>query len=321
MEVIGTPANNYFSGSSGLRSNTTGGSSNAGNVTVKTKRLTVRDQGNVGVSNEGLGDAGNLVVEASSIRLDHSASLSSEVQAGSQGNITLNANNIQLRRGSNITTNASNTATGGNITIDTGTLVALENSNITANAFQGRGGNILISAQGIFPSADSDITAASELGINGVVEVRNLSLDQQNALVAPESNLVSTEQIVAGSCLARGSGKEGVFVVTGNGGLPENPYGVAPLPYELVQVQPVKSQNLSDASWQFHYSVLPTHSDWQLGDPIQPAGELLITADGRTLLVAASSQAITNPQDLTCDSAALPAERDSAALPAERDRE
>ncbi len=55
-----------------------------------------------------------------------------------------------LRRDSNISTDATGTATGGNITINTGVIAALENSDISANASEAFGGRIVIDAQGIF---------------------------------------------------------------------------------------------------------------------------------------------------------------------------
>ena len=62
---------------------------------------------------------------------------------------------------------------GGNIDIDSDFIVAVpeENSDITANAFQGKGGRVQITAQGIFgtqfrkdETAQSDTTASSRFG-------------------------------------------------------------------------------------------------------------------------------------------------------------
>ena len=44
-------------------------------------------------------------------------------------------------------------------------------SRITANAIKGRGGNIKIKATGLFVSPDSSITATSESGIDGTVNI------------------------------------------------------------------------------------------------------------------------------------------------------
>jgi large exoprotein involved in heme utilization and adhesion len=93
---------------------------------------------------------------------------------GDKGNITIESQDIQMRRGSAITTNATGASAGGNIIINTDTLAALENSDITANALNNRGGNVSINAQGIFGTEfrpqltpNSDITATgAEATIN-----------------------------------------------------------------------------------------------------------------------------------------------------------
>ncbi|MEL6471493.1 MAG: hypothetical protein AAFQ74_17340 [Cyanobacteria bacterium J06623_4] len=63
------------------------------------------------------------------------ALITADTAAGDHANITLQSDSIVLQRGSNLTTNATGTATGGNINIETGALIAFENSDITANAF------------------------------------------------------------------------------------------------------------------------------------------------------------------------------------------
>ncbi len=57
------------------------------------------------MSSTGTGEAGSLNVEANSIRLDN-ASRRAETRQVNQGNITINSPDIQLRRGSQITTNS-----------------------------------------------------------------------------------------------------------------------------------------------------------------------------------------------------------------------
>ncbi|BBD66022.1 filamentous hemagglutinin outer membrane protein [Nostoc commune NIES-4072] len=126
-----------------------------GNLTINTQQLLVRDRAGVSVRSSGLGNAGNLFVNAPSIRLDNSAKISADTTGGG-GNIFINSPFLILRRGSSITTNASgNDITGGNITIDAknGFIVAVpnENSDIRADSANFRGGNVTIkNIAGIF---------------------------------------------------------------------------------------------------------------------------------------------------------------------------
>ena len=149
---------------------------------------------------------------------------------GDRGNIDLQSDNaVVLRRGSAITTNARETATGGNIFIDTGILVALENSDITANAAQSFGGRVLVNAQNIFGTefreqmtSESDITASSALGaeFSGTVELNTPDVDPSRGLTELPENLTDSGTQIAAVCTATG---ENEFTVTGRGGLPQAP--------------------------------------------------------------------------------------------------
>ncbi|MDV2996547.1 MAG: hypothetical protein N4J56_006201 [Chroococcidiopsis sp. SAG 2025] len=201
-----------------------GGASTAGNLTIETGELTLRDEAEVGVSGGGAGNAGDLIIKARSIHLDNKGKIVAETRSGNGGNITLQiADSLLLRRNSSISATAGTAQAGGdggNINIDTTFFVALENSEIAANAFAGRGGNIKINVRGLFISPDSRISATSDRGIDGVVAIDDIDIDPSQGLVTLPVELVNaSNQIVAGCA----TGGENQFVVTGRGGLPPNP--------------------------------------------------------------------------------------------------
>ena len=193
-----------------------------GNIIITTGSLSVTDGAQMSARSIGSGAAGNIEVAARSIRLDNQALLSSDTIAG-QGNIFLRSDDLILRRGSNITTNAAGTASGGNINIDTDLTIASEDSNITANAQAAFGGRIIIDTQGLFRTADSDITAFSELGteFNGVVDINTPGIEPNSGLINLPTQLV--EARVAQTCQPSGNQAQSEFVVTGRGGLPPSP--------------------------------------------------------------------------------------------------
>jgi filamentous hemagglutinin family protein len=204
------------------------GTGDAGNLSISTPNLTVTDGGEVNVSATGTAEAGSLTVGAGSIRLED-GSLSAETRVGNQGNILLNAEDIQLRRGSEITTNSLETGTGGNIEIDTDVLVAIENSDISANALAGPGGQVIINAGAIFGTQfrprqtnASDITATSELGaeFSGTVEL-NTQFDPSSAVIELPVTVVDPASLIAQEFCRQRGGSE--FVNTGRGGLPPSP--------------------------------------------------------------------------------------------------
>ena len=105
----------------------------------------------------------------------------------------------------------------------------MENSDITANAQNSFGGKININAQGIFGTqyreeitSQSDITASSELGtsFSGTVELNTPGIDPSKAVNQLPANVVDqTNQIVSGC----GANTGNSFVVTGRGGISQNP--------------------------------------------------------------------------------------------------
>ncbi|MGD1806655.1 filamentous hemagglutinin N-terminal domain-containing protein [Dapis sp. BLCC M126] len=199
------------------------GNGNAGSVTINTPTLRVEDTATIAVSSSGSGVAGSLFINAPSIQLNN-GTLSAETVAGEQGNITIQASEINLQNQSQITTNATNTAIGGDINIETKFLIGSDNSNISANAVEGQGGNISIATQGVFLDNSSQITATSAIGIDGSVEL-NTQVDPTQGMVRLSANVIDTESLVAQNlCAATSESKqESSFVITGKGGLPPDP--------------------------------------------------------------------------------------------------
>ncbi|OAB62107.1 filamentous hemagglutinin [Leptolyngbya valderiana BDU 20041] len=198
-------------------------SGNAGTIALIAPTLIVADGGSVSVANEGTGIAGSLNIRSELLRLEDRASITAATASGEGGNINISTDTLQLRRGSEITTEASGTGNGGNITLAIETLTALENSLINANAFEGSGGNVSITAQGIFLSPDSRITASSELGVDGLVEITQPEIDTSSAIAELHNEPIDPATQVVSACQVAANN---TFVVTGNGGLPPDPTDV-----------------------------------------------------------------------------------------------
>lgn len=226
--------------SSGLFANALLNDGAGGNLTVRTELLTVLDGATISVGNfpssdtslfaPGEGAAGNLTIIAPEILLDE-AEITANTLAGDRGNLNFQTDLLILRRGSRISTNAEQTATGGNITInaDDGFLVAFpqENSDITATAVFGAGGRVDIEALEIFgiePRANltsqSDITTSSEFGIAGNVILQTQDLNPAEDL-AKLPDAPNPPQIVRGCQEIQAS--DSSFVNIGQGGLNSQP--------------------------------------------------------------------------------------------------
>jgi large exoprotein involved in heme utilization and adhesion len=223
--------------------------SRGGDIRISTPVLTLAKGGSISTSSLGRADAGNITIDADRIELlgNNSSQFNSQILAsvgvtpnftnpnvtasGGGANIILQASEILLRRGSRISTDAGN-GNGGNITINTDTLVAVpkENSDITANAQKGFGGQVSITAQGIFgtqsrdtPTPESDITSTSDLGpqFNGPVQIDIRGVDPSRGLAELPETLADSSNQIAQTCSSQA--RNNSFVVTGRGGLPPTP--------------------------------------------------------------------------------------------------
>ena len=215
------------------------GEGNAGTIKVNIgDAVTLNNQSQITVSKEGTqGEAGDIEVSAHSLSLNSGSNIIAETDSGEGGDISLLVQDLLvLRDGSRISTEAGTAQAGGdggNITIDAEFILALpqENSDIIANAFEGRGGKINITTQGIFGiefranlTPFSDITASSTFGIDGEVEINRPDVDPSRGLAELPTDFVNAQGLIDRSCTPGGSAAQNSsFTVTGRGGLPSNP--------------------------------------------------------------------------------------------------
>jgi large exoprotein involved in heme utilization and adhesion len=223
---------------SGLFANTTLGSTgNGGSIFLDPRTVLVRDGAGIAVDSKGKGEGGDIQIQANSLTLDREGFISAKTASNTGGDITLGVQDLLLlRRRSEISTTAGTARAGGdggNITINAGFVVAVpsENSDITANAFEGRGGNVTITTQAIYGlefrprlTPLSDITASSEFGVNGTVQINTPGIDPSQGLTELPTDLVDAAGLIDRSCApGGGTAQNSSFTVTGRGGLPPNP--------------------------------------------------------------------------------------------------
>jgi filamentous hemagglutinin family protein len=230
---------------SGLFANTAPGSSgNGGSILLAPRTVIIRDGAGIFVDSQGSGQGGNIQVDTQRLTLQNRGVISAETASSQGGNVTLNVQEVLLLRTNSLISTTAGTAqaggNGGNITINApdGFVAAVltENSDIRANAFTGRGGNITITAQGIYGlqlqrqnTPFSDITASSQFGISGTIALTILNLDPSRSLVALPVNTTDPATQLDRRCdYGPKSIRRSRFVYTGRG-------GIAPSPMDLLQ--------------------------------------------------------------------------------------
>ncbi|MBE9213032.1 S-layer family protein [Plectonema cf. radiosum LEGE 06105] len=244
------------------------------------------------------GSAGNLTVNSPRISVKDKGVINAESSATNGGDINLNTNLLLLRRDGNISATAGlneGAGNGGNININAPIIVAVpqENSDISANAFQGSGGNVTINTQGLFgivpasfPTPQSDITASSQLGVQGQINIIQPDVQPTEALVELLAQIVDASNQIGQNCPRGRNAKKplGEFVVSGRGSLP--PSALQPL-VGTPNLRPLAT--LSGDSTPVSTSSIPSIPPTQT--PLVEAQGWVKTPDGKIILVASVPEA------------------------------
>lgn len=279
----------------------------AGNITINTKNLTIRDGAIISVESSGLdllgqpietGAAGNIIINASSLTMNQGSINAETFQTGGNegANIIFNISDVfKIENESSISAQAFGSANGGNIDIETNSLIAFppqaqQGSDIIANASEGQGGNININAQGIFGieqrnavegNQTNDIDASSEFGLDGVVEITQPDLDPNRGLIELPQTVVDPNTLIAQNPCKRGLESE--FVISGRGGLPPSiSEDISSDTTQVGLVEPVLMP-LEESSKQTKEEI---SSSTPAPNPIIPAQGWVFNEQGQVVLVA-----------------------------------
>lgn len=136
----------------------------------------------------------------------------------------------------------------------------------------------------------SDITASSELGIDGNVAITNPDLDPSQGLVALPVEVVDASNQIASGCTNERQATN-KFTVTGRGGLPPNPDN--PLTNDSVLTDWATVELIDNNAPSI------TKADRQSPRAIVEALGWIVDAQGRVVLTAQAPQVTPNSSKLT----------------------
>jgi filamentous hemagglutinin family protein len=135
------------------------------------------------------GDAGQITINADTIQLSDGSEISTGSISGGGGAITLNVDKMVFLNNSQITTSVQEgVGNGGDLSIKGSQFVIMNNGQIIAQAYEGQGGNIHLGSKQLVQSPCSQISASSELGIDGNVQVDSPAVDLDAMLVVLSGN-------------------------------------------------------------------------------------------------------------------------------------
>ncbi|HZW26698.1 MAG TPA: filamentous hemagglutinin N-terminal domain-containing protein [Gallionella sp.] len=200
-----------------------------GDITLNaTSSISLYGGSQIASRSESAGTAGQIRIDAGRTLSSENSSITTEALLSDGGNISLVSRDLIYLNYSDLTaTVKSGVGNGGNIFIDP-QFVVLNNSNITANAFGGNGGNIQLIANNFFQSANSTVTASSQLGVSGSVSLNTHLTDLSGSLASLPMVYLDTTGLIKQRCAAQLDGKISTFVLAGRGGIPQEPTGLMP---------------------------------------------------------------------------------------------
>ena len=105
----------------------------------------------------------------------------------------------------------------------------LDDSRIIANAYEGHGGSVKIVAGVFLASPESVVSASSQLGIDGTVDIQSPIKNISGTLAPVSGSYLQTAEVVRDRCVARIKGSsQSSLTVSGRDGLPPRPGMVLP---------------------------------------------------------------------------------------------
>ena len=190
ISANGQIANGLFAAAQG------GSTGDAGNLTIKTNTLLVKDGAQVSVSTRGQGKGGSLTVDAQDVHL-----------IGTFGNGQQSSSSLFASAQPNSTGDA------GNLTIKTNTLLVKDGAQVFAGTFgKGKGGSLIVDAQDvrlIGRSSNNDrlpSTLSTSTQLNPIGDARNLTTGdagdltiKTNTLRVQDGAIVSVQSIGTGT--------------------------------------------------------------------------------------------------------------------------
>ncbi len=203
------------------------GTRDGGDISLRGEESITMTQGaSISAASTGLGNAGNISLNAGTQVLSQQGILSTTAREASGGNITVQATDSIRLINSQLNTSVHggpNTA-GGNILLDPA-IVTLQNSQVRAEAVQGTGGNIRIFAGTFLADSSSIVSASSQFGLSGTVNIQSPLSSLSNTLATLPQRPLSVQPLLTQRCAAQTVGQLSTLVVAGRDMLPIEPGG------------------------------------------------------------------------------------------------
>lgn len=202
-----------------------------GDITINTPKLTILDVGRISTSTLGVGNAGNIIVNASQEVILRGAQVSpdgvfqpssilagvSALASGKGGNITIDTEKLTLSEGAQISaTNRRPQGIAGNVKIKAGQVSLADRASVLTNTTQGDGGNISLSADKLLSLRQQSNISATAGNDQSPGNGGNINIDAQFIVSNPIENSNITANAFSGSGGQVNINSKGIFGIQAN---------------------------------------------------------------------------------------------------------
>ena len=229
-----------------------------GDIRAIASNVFLNEKATLSANSNGAGNAGNISVTVRDRLQAKDSTIATDSNFNAGGQIEIGAEEIILQGDSDIQTFVSSSESGGgDITVEANALVILDDSDIFSFSQDGAGGDIDLQQTALFsrplnPISDGitraeidalegndsvDINATGATASGKISTNDNVLID--NDLVSLPDNLVSSESLVASSCVNRDNRDGGTFTLTGRDRPSQSPTAPFSTPYATGTVQTV----------------------------------------------------------------------------------
>ena len=202
--------------------NSSTGTGQGGSIILDIRdNLCLNNTASISADSLGLGNAGNIYVNTTTLSMDR-GTISTATDNADGGNIIINVHTRFLMNNSLLSaTVQGGIGNGGNLAIGSPRFFSLTDSKVIANASGGQGGNILIITGTPKDLQGSLITASSDTGLEGKVQINNIYNVDLNTLPI---SFLDANTIIKQHCSPQTDDTPSSnFFIKGRGGLPNAP--------------------------------------------------------------------------------------------------
>jgi len=196
-----------------------------GNIDIKTGSLQLINttrEGGISASSLGSGNAGDIFLTLADKLLMQNSFIRTATITADGGNIQITSPRYFYLIDSEISTSVGSGLGGGGNLILGPEFVIQDNSPIIAEAYGGPGGKIDITTTGIynFPGGDNRISASSQFGLDGIVQIETPDDSVDEGVLTLTSNFLDASALMNTPCSQRLAENPSSFIVVDRDGIP-----------------------------------------------------------------------------------------------------